>query len=373
MAVRALAVDADPVESATEEDVDDLAIEDGAAEEDEASAARYDLLTYPADWTLEVIHAKWRKGEVVPAPMQRGYVWTQPQASLLIESFLMQLPVPPIYVYRKDRSAELQIVDGLQRVLTICGFFEGKFLRPGPRDVPFRLRLGEDSKWNGLTFEELGEDDTGTLENSVLRAFIMRQVNPDDSTSIYHVFERLNTGGTQLTPQEVRNCVYHGPFSDLLREMNQTPAWRDMLANPKLDRHSRDVELVLRCLALATTLDEYAKPMKRFLTDFMSRHDSGARNDEFRGLFDRVVEDLTQHLPGRPFHLHGTQLNVAALDATFAAFAGHGGTVPSDVARRFEQLKADTKFADAVTVGTTADTSVRDRIVRAKEMLFGGR
>lgn len=102
----------------------------------------------------------------------------------------------------------------------------------------------------GKRFEDLDDADRRRLRNSVLRSFIVQQIDPEDNTSIYHVFERLNTGGTFLANQEIRNCVYRGAFNNLLNELNSLSHWRRIVGKPDLDSRQKDVELILRFFAL---------------------------------------------------------------------------------------------------------------------------
>jgi hypothetical protein len=289
----------------------DLEIEsiDSEVADAEAGPVRYELFTFPADFTLEVLHQKWKNQEILIPPMQRGYVWTQYQASRLIESFLLGLPVPSIFLYVEKPTEKYLVVDGQQRLRSIFYFFEESFGEEkfGKR-VVFRLTLpdlapGKPNPWTGKKFSELREEDALKLKNSILRAFIMRQVLPDDDTSIYHVFERLNTGGTSLTPQEVRNAVYGGPFNEMLHELNEGRAWREILGKPKSDPRLKDIELILRFLALYRGADVYEKPMKAFMTNFMRDNKRGQANDQLRPVFEKTTESVRKTLGERPFHL----------------------------------------------------------------------
>ena len=263
-------------------DVEANDIESIASEKDdqETSPASYEVVTYPADFTLEVLVGK-LKGQGNQAPeiqipgFQRKFVWTQVQASKLIESFLLGLPVPPIFMYT-DKDNLQMVVDGQQRLRSIGYFFEGYF---GPEDrgrrPVFRLvGLNEKSPYLGKTCKELEETDPSVyrkLKDGVLRAFIIKQLNPKDNTSVFHVFERLNTGGTLLKGQEIRNCVYAGELNDLLNDLNSNSSWREIFGKNK-DKRQRDIELILRFLALLHDSKHYEKPMKDFLSEFMKGH-----------------------------------------------------------------------------------------------------
>src|SRR5690606_38523425 len=142
---------------------------------------------------------------VIP-PFQRNYVWDVVKASRLIESFLLGLPVPGVFLYKEKKTNRLQVIDGQQRITSALRFFAGAF-----EDRVFRLK-GVQSRWDGKAFEELDEADRFQLSDTVLRATVVQQLDPDDDSSVYHVFERLNTGGVNLNPMEVRKCVYFGAY-----------------------------------------------------------------------------------------------------------------------------------------------------------------
>src|SRR5215204_1357029 len=242
------------------EGTDEVPFDEIASEEDDAEAALapYEIVTYPADYTLSVLVDKWRRDQVKIPDFQRGFVWKQPQASRLIESFLVGLPVPAIFLYtdRADRNNQL-VVDGQQRLRSIAYFFEGYFGEEDDRvgRPIFKLTgLHEKSPYINKSYAQLEQDDPAAwnrLNDAVLRAFVIQQLDPSDDTSVYHVFERLNTGGTLLSPQEIRNAVSHGQFNDLLHRLNLWEPWRKLYGSPKPDKRQRDVELILRVIALS--------------------------------------------------------------------------------------------------------------------------
>ena len=153
---------------------------------------------------------------------------------------------------------------------------------------------------------------------------MVRQLDPNDTTSAYHIFERLNTGGTHLVSQEIRNCIYRGPFNDLLGGLNTEPSWRRVFGKPGEDKRQRDVEIVLRFLALREDAASYRKPMKDFLSTFMDRHRYAGpdRLDAFRVLFQRTMTAILDKLGEKPFHIKAG-LNAAVFDAVSTAFSKH--------------------------------------------------
>src|SRR5262249_29157257 len=158
--------------------------------------------------------------------------------------FLIGLPVPPIFFYIDKENKNL-VVDGQQRLLSIISFFEGYFGAEslGKRQT-FKLSgLNEKSKYANKKFSDLDVSDRRKLENSVLRAVNIRQLSPkEENTSIYHIFERLNTGGTPLTAQEIRNVVFRGKFLKILKSLNKDIHWRNIIGKKNEEKHQKDIE-----------------------------------------------------------------------------------------------------------------------------------
>jgi uncharacterized protein with ParB-like and HNH nuclease domain len=283
------------------------------------------------------------------------------------------LPVPAVFLYVERRSQIFFVVDGQQRLKSIFYFFEGYFgpETQGARRV-FRLTgLSPDSVFNNKTYNDLRDEDQRKLRNAVIRAFIVQQLDPADDTSMYHIFERLNTGGTLLTNQEIRNCVYHGAFIDFLHELNDYPKWRDILGTKVPDTRKKDLELLVRFFAMRD-ISGYRKPMKDFLSRYMkkNRDASEAALKAARDVFEHTCDVIVSSFGERPFHVRAG-LNAAVFDAVMTAFSKHADSVPSDVSRRYQQLKATGSFQDATRSSTTDVDTVKERLRVAEETLFG--
>ncbi len=343
-------------------------------EDAEYSPAEFDIAVYPADFVLEVLYNKWRNKELVIPEFQRGFVWTRKQSSRLIESFMMGLPVPQIFLFTDTEQQNL-VVDGQQRLKSIFYFIEGYFGDPdisGRRRV-FRLDLpNTNSKWFNRTFQEFTDGERRKFLNSVLRAIIVKQLNPKDDTSIYHIFERLNTGGTVLRDQEVRNCVYHGAFNELLIKLNRDPNWRLILGKPTPDNRQKDVELMLRGLSLAYNGKEYEKPMKEFLSKFMKHFKNPDKEflEEVEERFRKTCEYIIEKLGPRPFSPRGP-LNAPAFDCVFSAFYENFEKCPADITERYEGLRNVELFKELTAEATTDDKIVKQRLNLAVRTLFG--
>lgn len=342
-------------------------------EEDyESAPPTYEINTYPEDFTLEVLHQKWKDGDIEIPRFQRQFVWKQVQASKLIESFLIGLPVPAVFLYTERKSQKFLVIDGQQRLRSVFYFFEGFFgeEQKGKRTV-FQLKgLSDDSEYLGKGFEDLEEADQRKLRNSVLRSFIVQQLDPNDDTSIYHIFERLNTGGTFLANQEIRNCVYRGDFNELLHKLNALPAWRSIVGKPDPDSRQKDVELILRFFALLDH-SHYQKPMKDFLSKFMKVNRDIGQNVllQFRELFEKTSTTIVDHLGGKPFHIRAG-LNSAVFDCVMVSVAKNLNVIPPDLKQRYKNLRENDDFLKNVSSATTDEEVVHSRFQSAEKELF---
>lgn len=341
-------------------------------QEDESSV-KYDIATYPSDFTLSGINDMWKAGDITIPEFQREFVWTITQSSLLIESFLLGLPVPPVFFYIDDENKNL-VIDGQQRILSTNFFFDGYFgfENVHGRKQVFRLKgLSKDSPYYNKTFEELIESDKRKLKGTVLRAINIRQLSPKEShSSVYHIFERLNTGGTALKPQEIRNCVYRGDIVTALRDLNKDHSWRLIIGKKHIDKHQKDVELILRVFALSNYLNKYEAPMKGFLNSVMESNRKANSEDfnSFQEKFRFVSKEIVSKLGERPFSKKGP-LNSAILDSVFCSFIKRK-KIPENIKSRYESLISLEEFIDLTGSRTTNTSVVRDRMTLAEETLF---
>jgi uncharacterized protein with ParB-like and HNH nuclease domain len=354
------------------EDTTELEVEDKI--EDEEVYQTFDIATYPSDFTLKGIVDMWNDDGITIPDFQREFVWSIKQSSLLIESFLLGLPVPPVFFYIDENNSNL-VIDGQQRILSIVYFFNGYFGHEntkGKRQV-FRLSgLNDQSPYHKKTYSELGDSDRRKLDNTVLRAINIRQLTPTgESTSMYHIFERLNTGGTPLKSQEIRNVVFRGEFVNVLRNLNRDENWRKILGTKTVNKHQTDVELLLRLFALYTRIVEYEKPMKEFLNISMKKHQEGDTNEvkDFSEKFERVNSFLIKELGEKPFHLR-TRLSSSTLDSVMVSLMKNINKIPADFKNRYDALVKTEKLEELTTIGTTDPSVMRERFEFVNTSLF---
>lgn len=343
-------------------------------EQDDNVLIEYDITTYPSDFTLSGLTEMWKNGDITIPDYQREFVWSIKQSSLLIESFLIGLPVPPIFFYIDDENKNL-VIDGQQRLLSIIFYFEGYFgfeNEKGKRQT-FRLTgLNERNPFHNKRYIDLEMKDRRKLETSVLRAINVRQLSPkDQSTSVFHIFERLNTGGTPLKAQEIRNCVFRGAFLDKLRELNEYSDWRKIIGRKLIDKHQNDVELILRVFGICYHLDEYEKPMKEFLSKVARKYQltTSGKVDKFSEDFKKAAKIVSTRLRPKPFSVRGP-LNASLFDSVFSTIINNINRLPENLGERYERLILDEKFIDYTSMATTDAKIVKERYKYVKDFLI---
>jgi uncharacterized protein with ParB-like and HNH nuclease domain len=356
-------------------DTDILEIEKEEEQTDEV-LIEYDIATYPSDNTLEVLYKMWGDGkkDITIPDFQRGFVWTIQQSSKLIESFLIGLPVPPVFFYIDKENKNL-VVDGQQRILSIMFFFEGYFGHEnakGKRQIFKLTGLNSKSPFHNKRYVELSEAEQRKLNGSVLRAINIRQLSPrEENTSIYHIFERLNTGGTPLTSQEIRNVVFRGRFLKKLKILNNDANWRLIIRKKTPDKHQKDIELILRIFGLANHLNIYDKPMNEFLNKIAKRYQNSESDliGQFAINFSKTCKIIHENLRLKPFNVRGP-LNTSALDSVFCTILSNLNSVPNNLKDRYNKLITDEKFVDYTSLGTTDQKTLKDRFAYVKKMLI---
>jgi hypothetical protein len=348
-------------------DVRDV-VEQADPETEEYYPVEYSISSYGADYPVDGLVKRINDGAIFIPTFQRGYVWNIYRASRFIESLLLGLPVPAIFLSKDEKTQKLLVIDGQQRLRTLQYFYNGVF---EPTGTAFRLRQVQ-SRYESQTYKTLREEDRLRLDDSILHAIIVKQEKPDeDQSSVYHIFERLNTGGVFLQPQEIRSCVYHGAFSQLLADLNSNSHWRAVFGG--ISTRMRDQELILRFFALYYNSDEYTKPMKEFLNRFMKRYRDIARAKavEFQQIFEATARTIHQTLGPRAFK-PTKAVNAALCDSVMVGIARRLSTGPINASDQlkaaYDELKSNTEFKSAIESATTDESSVRSRLRMATDI-----
>lgn len=295
-------------------------------------------------------------------------MWDVKDASRFIESLLLGLPVPSIFLSKESDTGKLLVVDGQQRLSSLKYFYDGRW---EPGNVPFLLR-GVDRGFDGKTYETLRDEDRRRLDDAILHATVFKQDEPsDDESGVYQVFERLNSGGKKLTAHEIRSAVFHSsPIRLLLQELNGTAQWREVYG--AVDARMRDQELILRFLALHYDSQNYESPLVFFLNRFMKKHkDLGPEQaSSMKELFALTVDTLLRAI-GKGVFRPSRVLNAANLDSVMVGVAKRLTIAPAPgatlVKAAYDSLIANPRFLDLCGRGTAAGERVKERLRLAEE------
>ena len=342
----------------------EIPIEDDSQSET-VGVKQYTISGYGADFDVEGLVRRLDRGDIEIPEFQRTFVWNQKRASRFIESLLMGLPVPGIFLYRDRGSQTLRVIDGQQRLLSLQAYYLGKF--PGS-DREFCL-TGLESRFEGYSCENLPAEDRRRLNDSIIHASIIQQESPDDGgTSQYSIFERLNTTSTPLSPQEIRTAIYGGAFNKLLVELNGFEDWRTLVGPPH--RRKRDQELILRFFALFYELADYKRTMKEFLNEHMKKNQNLEKypGEASRNLFYVTVSAILSKLGPQAFRPE-RGVNAALTDALMVGIARRmqRGPINSEIRQKYDRLLECEEFRDSIFAGTSQSQNVKTRIQLATE------
>ncbi len=370
----------------------------------EEAIVEYDITTSPRDLTPANIVDMIDSGIIEIPLFQRNYVWDIKKASKLVESLILGLPVPELFFYTEgDDNNTYKIIDGQQRFLSIYFFVKGRFpkntssrfmIRKGINEgaaleelLPdnrifqdFTLNLSDDSanssRYHGEKFLTLDKDTQIKFRlRRFLRTVVVRQNKPDDnSSSMFEIFNRLNTGGTPLNAQEIRASLYYCDFYKMLVRLNNQDNWRALLGKPTQDLHSNDIELILRSIALLHESETYTPKMVKFLNDFSQK--TKKFNDEYidyiEHLFDSFIGACST-LGDKAF-FRNNRFSKTLFESVFVAAATPSFTDKELITSKidptsFEHLKNDEEFVSYLLSGSSSRDNIKGRIKRAKEVL----
>ncbi|MFD7783055.1 DUF262 domain-containing protein [Streptomyces nojiriensis] len=371
-------------------------------DEDEAVSQidEYEIVASPNDFNTRTMNSFIEEGAIKIPPFQRNYVWDRKRASKLIESLILGLPVPQVFLYEEGNN-DFLVIDGQQRLMTVFFFAKGRFPRKDKRSIlrkffnseggiseeiladdeyfeTFKLSLPtlpgqRANKFTGLTYKTLG-DYKRQFDLRTIRNIIVKQVSPaDDDSAMFEMFNRLNTGGVNLNPQEIRASLYHSKFFGSLFELNQNETWRNLLGSPDPDSRMKDMEVILRSLALREGTDGYAGSMTGFVNRFCKNSKSfkqekisqtGSEWSWFMALNQGCDRSTYQTASGRFSPLLFEAVYIAALE-----LRDTGHTVPALAAEWIGEIGKNTEFTQYAQEGSTKTANVTGRLKATKKLL----
>ncbi|MBV7299301.1 DUF262 domain-containing protein [Enterovibrio paralichthyis] len=364
----------------------------------------FQLTTTPNDFNISTI-ISFISSKVFKIPaFQRHYVWDIKRASKLIESLLIGLPIPQIFLYESGKN-EFLVIDGQQRLMTLYYFFNGRFPKKEKRSelraifdeqgyIPekimqddnyfqrFNLRLdglvdGQENRFNGKNYNTLGESQMA-LNLATIRNMIIKPVatEDDEDGAMFEIFNRLNSGGMNLTPQEIRMSLYHSKFNVSLINLNENNIWRNtILGKDIVDMRLNDVEAILRTLAMVHSREEYKTTISGFLNTFSNATKSFSQEDTdfFKELWDSFMV-ACEGLQVEDFRTGASRLSITLFESVFYAACRSSVeqknvNIPKITSEYLALLKSDDIFIESSTGKTTRRDSVVMRTDRARTLL----
>ena len=348
----------------------------------------------------------YKNNELIIRPeYQRLFRWSEAQKTALIESILLSIPIPPIFV-AEDKNGVWELVDGLQRVSTFISFF-GELKGSG-----WTIDYQEDIDRSGVEEEEEIDEESGeetggiktinkwtlqegglvkslqgfnvdnlptnlkiNLKRAVCRVEILRG---ESSTSMkYELFKRLNSGGSKLTPQEIRNAIYRGVnprLNELLLKVSQSTVFKSLtqLSSGKLNE-LYDQELVLRFFAFYKNAENVNENMEKFLNDFMEEtvQDASFKYDVYESLIMRVLELIYQIEDNKIFRNERNLFVPAYFEGILIGVAQNIETYAENLEllkSKITQLKSDNDFKRYSGTASNSRSRIRNRLKRVDEI-----
>lgn len=339
--------------------------------------SRNTLQTDKLDMSFGEIMSMYEKNEIIINPeFQRLYRWTDFQKTRFIESIIIGIPIPPIFV-AENESGRWELVDGLQRLSTILSFFG--ILKTMPEKNNWVLGDGDLIR----SLDEYNCSDLPlkiqlNIKRAVCRVEIIKWNSKYDLR--FELFNRLNTGGSPLTNQEIRNSLYReisSEFNDFLKELAAYDKFIDLINATKdqIDKLYLE-ELVLRFMSLYNNRSNVKSSIAQHMTEFMklSVSNQSFNYDKYRQIFKRTV-DILSPLGYSIFRSKGDMFSTAIYDTTIIGIAEnihlYGSTKPSIIRNKINEINQDEIYQKMVrSGGNNSVQRVKKRLEFSKE-IFG--
>lgn len=323
------------------------------------------LVTHPYDFITRSLVDQIDDGSLVLADkFQRRVVWDDVKASRLIESLLLNVPIPVCYFAEIENGA-YSVIDGQQRLTAIYRFLKNEYPLRGLRVRP---------ELNKKRFSQLEQPDKRLVNSRSIRCIvILKESHPDIR---FDVFERLNTSSVRLNAQELRNSIYRGNLNDLLRELSEYPDFLWARNVTGIDKRMQDCELILRFFAFSFSSEKYKGYLAPFLDDYLRKGVAFERNviNEHKLLFQNTIKKVRIVFDNKAFRRYVPEndweklVNRAIYDVIMLSFASISlGSIEkkkAEIKIAFQEICQDKEFDKVITSGTQTIKAVQDRLDR---------
>ncbi len=348
----------------------------------------YNITSWGADLSFRELITMYEENELLKPELQRNYVWDKVEASRFIDSILLGLPVPSIFLANTNEDLKL-IIDGYQRIMTVYDYVKGIWTKD---NKVFMLSNSEkvNDRWRGKAFNELSANEQRRIRSTTIHAIIFEQSKPkNNDTSLFQIFERINTGGRALKTQEIRNCVYQGNLNRLLIQLNIDAEWRKLFG-AGVDARMRDIEYILRLFALNTSFIKNQKKgsisLKKVLNEYMGAPENNTEikintlSDSFKNTISFISDNIGENaffniVSNNPEKIrkrfYPTIFDSITI-ATTIALKKLGSNIPTDnLEDKRLALLQDDKYKTHITQGTMKIENIHGRIAMVLENFYG--
>lgn len=338
-----------------------------------------DIVAYNELRSCADLYRMHTQGKLEISPdFQRDLVWPGPAQTRFIDSLIKRLPIPSMCFGYDHKAEKWLVIDGLQRISTIVRFLKGEDWKLSKLD-------DIDPEIAGVSVAAIKTSDDDIhrfyerVENLTIPITVLRcdYSKKNHMEYIFTIFHRLNTGGMKLNNQEIRNCIFGGPFNRMLRELDDHKSWRKLnrMKSGESYRFTKQ-ELMLRFFAFSDRRSKYTGHLAKFLNDYMhdNRYESGETLDRMRTYFKETVDCVYGHVfEGNP----PSKMSITLLEATLVGVGKNVDQLSqissADAASRFEALRAHSRFSESsLTEGLSKKARVIDRLGAAIG-IFSGR
>ncbi len=324
------------------------------------------LQTETIDFSVSTILDYLEAKSIYIPEFQRRYVWSAPQASRLIESLIIQCPIPVIYL-NQGSDEKLSVIDGNQRLLS---------LRKYIKNNEFELKgLTAYPELEGLKFFQLDARIQRHILNRTLRCIVISKgTHPQIK---FDVFERLNSGSVKLSPQELRHGIYHGNFMKFVTSLGQNKIWKRLMSSNADNKRMKGEELIIRFFALHFNLPNYKKPLAHFLNDYCDKNKdiSDEVKENFYALFMLTIQNVDNLYGELAFKIFDTKLrpinkfNAALFDAEMLSLSQYDDVIDvskatsNNFVKELSNLFAENEdFIKTISLSTSDKNNITKRI-----------
>ncbi|WP_243349590.1 DUF262 domain-containing protein [Parabacteroides sp. FAFU027] len=321
----------------------------------------------------ELVIRKWDRNLIEMPDFQRKYVWKPEQQCLFIESILLNFPLPPLYI-NKDKNGKYMVVDGRQRITTLRRYLKNEFRLDGLKAIP---------SVNGKNFTELIEfnsDYQTKIEDKKLLVYLIQPSVPLEM--VYDIFNRINTGGTQLERQEIRNCIYIGKATKFLKNLSAKSIFKEAIDYGISDDRAKDQEAILRYLSFRM-FDyniNYKYSMNDFVEDAMKHMNEKFSDEDFvkhELEFEKAMHYTLDFFDKRNFRIPTEEtrgrINIAIFETVAGFFASRSEEYllrnKAQIKANYTLLLRDSLYFDAVRFSTGDKKRVSTRFDRVFDIL----